>query len=280
MGLDKSLLQFSAIAIFSLIVAGCSNAPLQKPDLPEEEYYQQAQEAMGDNRPSVAVEHLKDLDSRYPFGKFSERVKLELIYANFLAADYVAAHAAADSFIQSYPSHDFLDYAFYYRALSTYKGAETLSYRFLDQELSKRDVSALNTAFDEFAELLQRYPHSSYAVDAKARMIFLRNNIAEHEIHIARYYFKRNAPLAALKRGQNVIMNYPSSQSVEEGLAVVIQAYTELEESELANKYLDILALNYPDSSYLAKDGQFITPEPPKDQKPDFWYWVTLGWID
>ncbi len=173
MGLRKSLLQLTAIMGISFLLAACSNTPVQEPDLPEEEYYQEAQKAFDENRPSLAVQHLKDLDSRYPFGEYSQRVKLELIYANFLAGNYIESHSAANHFIQNYPNHDFLDYAFYYRALSTYKGAENLSYRFLNQDLSERDVSEFLTSFKEFSELLQRYPTSAHAVDAKATNDFL-----------------------------------------------------------------------------------------------------------
>ncbi|WP_438467111.1 outer membrane protein assembly factor BamD [Marinomonas sp. PE14-40] len=280
MGLRKSLLQLSGFVGISLLLGACSNTPVQEPDLPEREYYQNAQEAFDQGRPLVAVKNLKDLDSRYPFGEFSQRAELELIYAYFLASDYISAHANAERFIKKYPDFETIDYVFYYRALSTFKGDQTLSARFLNQDPSQRDTSEFVKAFREFADLLKRFPESSYANDAKSRMIYLRNTIAKHELQVAKYYFKRDAPLAALHRSQTVLNQYPSSDSIEEALAVSVQAYIELEQEELAGRSLAILVENYPDSTHLDENGQLIIPARPKDADPDFWYWVTLGWMD
>lgn len=280
MGLQHTLMQLVGIIGISLFLAACSNTPVQEPDLPEKKYYEDAQKAFEEGRPALAVQHLTDLDIRYPFGEYSEQAKLELIYAHFLAGDYVSSHSAANRFIKNHPDHDLLDYAFYYRALSTYKSAENLSFRYLDQKLSERDTNEFVKAFNEFAELLQRYPNSAYNVDTKARMIFLRNTIAEHEIKVAHYYFKRQAPLAALKRGQTVIRDYASSNSIENALVVIVHAYQMLGEATLAEKNLNILKQNYPNSKHLNKQGKFIAPEIPADAKPSFWYWVTLGLID
>ncbi|TBR38243.1 outer membrane protein assembly factor BamD [Marinomonas agarivorans] len=281
MGLRHSLLRLSGIVVFSFVLVACSNAPKKiEPDLPEDEYYQEAQKALEQGRPTLAVAHLTDLDLRYPFGKYSQQAKIELIYANYLAGDYAASHAAADRFIRNFPDSKQLDYAFYYKALSTYKSAESLSFRYLNQDLSQRDTSEFVQSFNEFAALLKRYPNSAYSIDAKARMIFLRNTIAEHEIKVARYYFKRNAPLAALNRGQTVLKDYPSSNSIEAALGIIVQAYNELEEKELATRYLALLRTNYPQSSFLDKQGNFITPKKPADANPGFWYWISLGLID
>ena len=280
MGLRHTLMQLAGIIGISLLMTACSNTPVQEPDLPEQEYYDEAQKAFEEGRPGLAVQHLTDLDTRYPFGEYSQQAKLELIYGNYLAGDYVSSHTAANRFIKNHPDHELLDYAFYYRALSTYKGAENLSFRYLDQKLSERDISEFLRAFGEFSEFLQRYPYSAYSVDSKARMIFLRNTIAEHEIKVARYYFKRKAPLAALKRGQTVIQDFPSSNSIEDALAVIVEAYFMLDEIPLAEKNLMVLKENYPNSSYLDKQGQFIKPKLPADANPGFWYWVTLGFID
>ena len=275
MGLRKSLLQLSGFVGISLLLGACSNTPVQEPDLPESEYYQNAQEAFDQGRPLVAVKNLKDLDSRYPFGEFSQRAELELIYAYFLASDYISAHANAERFIKKYPEFETIDYVFYYRALSTFKANQTLSTRFLNQDPRQRDTNELVKAFREFADLLKRFPESTYASDAKARMVYLRNTIAKHELQVAKYYFKRNAPLAALHRGQTVLNQYPSSDSIEEALAITVQAYI-----ELADQNLEVLANNYPKSKYLDENGQLIIPPKPKDADPDFWYWVTLGWMD
>lgn len=280
MGFHHSLLRFSGIVSFSFLIVACSSQQVQEPDLPERVYYEKAQKALADNLPTTAIKHLRDLDSRYPFGEFSSRAELDLIFAHMQASDFISAHAAAERFIKNHPENEAADYAYYMRALSTYKGAESLITRFLNADPSARDSKELAKAFREFADFTGRYPNSTYAPDAKARMLYLRDMVARHELQVARYYLKRKAPLSALQRSQQVILNYPSSQSVEEALAINIQSYLDLEKNLLADTNLAVLKQNFPSSSYLDSAGNFVPLRLPSDADPGFLYWVSLGIID
>ncbi|MFD1384181.1 outer membrane protein assembly factor BamD [Rhodanobacter aciditrophus] len=280
MGFIKTLSRFLTIAAIYSVLTACSSGPTIEPDLPEQEYFDKGQEALDNSLPSTAVEHFKNLETRYPFGDYVIRARLDLIYAQHEAGDYIAAHAAADRFIKNYPDNNALDYAYYMRALSTYRGAETFSGRYLNQNPAERDASEFNKAFNEFADFLARFPSSEFAPDAKARMIHLRNMVAEHELNIAHYYFARKAPLSALRRGQEVVQHYPSTPSVEEAIAVTIQAYMDLELYDNAQTNLAVLKTNFPDSQYLDQDGKFIPFELPKEADPDTLYWVSLGLIN
>jgi len=122
---------------------------------------------------------------------------------------------------------------------------------------SKRDVSGVREAFDEFTQLLTRYPNSRYAQDARARMVYIRNMLARHEIHVANYYFKRGAYMAALKRGQNVVENMQETTAVADGLAVMAQAYILLEMSDLAKDSVRVLCTNYPEHPNIDADCNF-----------------------
>lgn len=280
MGFHHSLLRFSGIVGFSLLIVACSSKQVQEPDLPERVYYDKAQQALKENLPSTAIKHLKDLDSRYPFGEFSTRAELDLIYAQMEASDFIAAHAAAERFIKNHPEHDSVDYAYYMRALSTYKGAESLMSRYLNLDPSERDSKELSKAFNELADFTSRFPNSAYAPDGKARMYYLREMVARHELQVARYYLKRKAPLSALRRSQEVIQNYPSSQSIEEALAISVQSYKDLEKIDLADTNFSVLKQNFPNSSYIGKQGQFVPIQQPSDADPSFLYWVTFGLIE
>ncbi|TDO96464.1 outer membrane protein assembly factor BamD [Marinomonas balearica] len=280
MGFLRTLPRMLVIVTFYSVLSACSNQTVREPDLPEREYYDKAQEALDSGLPATAVKHLKDLTSRYPFGDYSTRAELDLIYAQYESGDYIASHATAKRFIHNHLDSDALDYAYYMRGLSTYKGAETFFGRYLDLNPAERDAHEFEKAFGEFAELLARFPASPYAVDAKARMIYLRNTVADHELQVAHYYFKRHASISALRRAQEVIQYYPSSMSVEEAIAVTIQAYLNMEQYELGQTNLAVLKKNYPDSQYVDSDGKFIPFELPKDADPDFLYWVSLGIID
>ncbi|NVK72458.1 MAG: outer membrane protein assembly factor BamD [Oceanospirillaceae bacterium] len=280
MGFHHSLLRFSGIISFSLLIAACSSTKVQEPDLPERVYYDKAQQALEENLPSTAIKHLKDLDSRYPFGEYSIRAELDLIYAQMEASDYIAAHASAERFIKNNPENDSTDYAYYMRALSTYKGAESLMTRYLNLDPSERDSKELNKAFKEFADFTARYPNSTYAPDAKARMYYLREIIARHELQVAHYYLKRKAPLSALRRSQEVIQHYPSTRSTEEALAISIQSYSDLNQPDLMQTNLAVLKKNFPNSSHVDEKGNFIPLKLPNDADPSFLYWVTFGLVD
>ncbi|REG83000.1 outer membrane protein assembly factor BamD [Marinomonas pollencensis] len=279
MGFNHSLLRFAGIASFSLLLAACSSSQVQEPDLPEHAYYEKAQQAFSEGLPATAAKNLQELDSRYPFGEFSTRAELDLIYAQYESGEYLSAHASAERFIKNHPDHDAIDYAYYMRALSTYVGSQSLLQRYLDTDPSKTDPKELQKAFREMSDFLQRYPNSDYAPDGKARMVFLRNTIARHELQVAKYYLKRKAPLSALKRSQAVIEHYPSSTSVEEALAISIQSYNDLKLDNLALLNLSVLQKTYPDSSHIDEQGNFIPLPLPSDADPSFWYWVSFGLI-
>ncbi|MEO9654561.1 outer membrane protein assembly factor BamD [Marinomonas sp.] len=280
MGFHHSLLRFVGIISFSLLVAACSSKPVHEPDLPEQVYYDKAQQAIEEGLPVTAIKHLKDLDARYPFGEYSTRAELDLIYAQYEAGEYIAAHASADRFIKNHPSHELLDYVYYMRALSTYTGTQTLVARYLNTDPSNRDSKEFTQSFNELGDLLARYPNSQYAPDAKARMQHLREIIAKHEVQVAFYYLKRKAPLSALRRSQEVIEHYPSSLSVERALAISVQSYYDLNQDDLAKLNISVLQNNYPDTEYLDESGDFIALSLPSDADPGFLYWVTFGLID
>jgi len=280
MGFHHSLLRFSGIVSFSLFIVACSSKPVQEPDLPERVYYNKAQQALEDDLPSTAIRHLKDLDSRYPFGEFSTRAELDLIYAQMQAGEYIAAHATANRFIKNHPEHDSLGYAYYMRALSTYQGAESLLSRYFNQDPSERDAKELSKAFNELADFTSRFPKSTYAPDAKARMYYLREMVARHELTVARYYLKRKAPLSALRRSQEAIQNYPSTAAVEDALAITVQSYNDLQQPNLAQTNLKVLKQSFPDSSHIDEQGNFIALELPSDADPSFLYWTTFGLIE
>ena len=280
MGFYNSLLRFSGIVSFSLFIVACSSKQVQEPDLPERVYYDKAQQALEESLPTTAIKHLKDLDSRYPFGEFSIRAELDLIYAQMEASDFIAAHASAERFIKNHPEHELIDYAYYMRAIATYKGAESVMSRYLGLDQSERDSKELTKAFNELADFTSRFPKSTYAPDAKARMYFLREVVARHELQVAHYYLKRKAPLSALRRSQEVIQHYPSTRSVEEALAISIQSYKDLNQADLAQTNLAVLKKNFPNTSYIDDQGKFITLKLPSDADPGFLYWISFGLID
>jgi len=223
----------------------------------EQQMYRRAQRFLDTSNFDLAISALQQLESRYPFGKYAEQAQLELIYAHHGAYQSEAAIEAADRFIRLHPQHPSVDYAYYMKGVSAYDMNENFFSSLIPSDDSKRDVSGVREAFDEFTQLLTRYPNSRYAQDARARMVYIRNMLARHEIHVANYYFKRGAYMAALKRGQNVVENMQETTAVADGLAVMAQAYILLEMSDLAKDSVRVLCANYPEHPNIDADCNF-----------------------
>lgn len=265
------------IAILAL-TAACSSKEVVDENLSETELYQQAQADLDSKSYTSAISKLKALESRYPFGRYAEQAQLELIYAYYKNVEPEAAKAAAERFIRLHPQHPSVDYAYYLKGLASFDQDRGLLARFLPLDMTKRDPGAARDSFNEFAQLTSRYPSSRYAPDAKARMIYLRNLLAAYEIHVAHYYLKRQAYVAAANRGRYVVENFQETPSVGDGLAVMVEAYQRLGLNDLAATSLETLKLNYPDHPNL-EDGQFV----PREEEADNRSWLakaTLGLIE
>lgn len=270
----KHLLLASTLAL----TAACSSKNVIDEGLSETELYRQAQSQLTDSDYNRAVDTLKALESRYPFGRYAEHSQLELVYAYYQNQEPEAAKAAAERFIRLHPQHSNVDYAWYMKGLASFEQDRSLLARFLPLDPSKRDPGAARDSFNEFAQLVSRFPNSRYAPDAKARMIYLRNLLAAYDVHAAHYYLKRGAYVAAANRGRFVVENFQQTPAVADGLAVMTEAYQRLGMEDLANSSLNTLKLNYPEHSSLV-DGKFV----PREQEIDTRSWLsktTLGLIE
>lgn len=252
-------LKYILLLLVSLALWGCSgNDELpEMADTGEQDMYRQVQEFIANESYSEAVRGLQLLESRYPFGKYAEQAQLELIYAHYQAYEHEAAVEAADRFIRLHPQNPNVDYAYYMKGLSAYSIDQDIFDRFIPTEYAERDTSHAKEAFGEFSQLVARFPASPYAADARARMVYLRNMLARHEILVANYYFRRGAYLAATNRGTYVVENFQQTPAVADGLAVMAQGYILLGYDDLARDTIAVLALNYPDHSSLDKNGEF-----------------------
>jgi outer membrane protein assembly factor BamD len=244
-------------------VQGCAwfgdNEDVPIADSGEQQIYFDAQEHLENGNFDLAIRTLQLLESRYPFGRYAEQAQLELIYAHFGAYEYEAAIEAADRFIRLHPQHPSVDYAFYMKGLAAYDLEPDFFASFVPTDDTKRDVSHIKEAFAEFAQLLARFPDSPYAPDARKRMVHMRNMIARHEIHVANYYFRRGAYMAALNRGRWVVEHMQQTPSVADGLAIMAQGYFLLGLNDLALDSVAVLRTNFPDHPTLDKHGNFDT---------------------
>ena len=193
-----------------------------------------------------AIKLYEALQSRYPFGADSAQTELDIAYAYYKNSDPDSALAAADRFIKMNPRSHGVDYAYYLKGLVNYNRGIGFIDRFLPTDTSQRDPGTARDALKNFEELIRRFPNSHYIADARLRIIALRNNLAMYEVHVARYYLKRAAYVAAADRASTVIDKYQRTPAVPYALLVLKEAYTKLNMLELANDTGRVYDLNFP----------------------------------
>ncbi len=215
------------------------------------ELYEDAKRYLDNKSWARAIQSYKMLQTRYPFGRYTEQSMLDLSYAHFKGSDEQSALSTLDRFIRTYPTHPNVDYAYYLKGLVNYEQNLGFLERMMPTRVMDRDQSSARDAFLDFSELLRRFPDSRYVPDARQRMVFLRNNLAAYEILVAEYYIRRKAYIAAVNRARYVLEVYPNTPETVGALVVLHKAYTELELPQLADSSWDVLELNYPDHYYV-----------------------------
>lgn len=217
--------------------------------------YTSAKEAVNDANYERAIQLFEKLEARYPYGPYAQQAQLEVAYAYYKDNEPISAIAACDRFIKLHPSHPHVDYAYYLKGLANFLEDQGLLARFGDQDMSERDPRAAREAYEAFKELVDRFPNSKYTDDAAARMRYLVNALAAHEVHVARYYFKRGAYVAAVNRGKYVVEHYQRTPAVEEAMGIMARSYGKLGLDDLRDDTLRVLKLNFPNSAWLTGEG-------------------------
>jgi len=233
-----------AIFLATQLVAGCSLfSKEQEPILTVEQYFEKGHNAINESEWDNAIKNFEKLRSVYPYGTWSEQASLELAYAYFRNNEPQSAVREIEEFIRLYPRHTRLPYAMYLKGLAR----ESTTRSFLDNYISdpsRRDSEPLRQAYQDYVNLIQRYPNSQYAEDAKLRLVRLRNSLARHEMQVAEFYVERQAWLAAAKRAQYVLENYPQTPSSQRALQIMSKAYETLGLEQSASEVKQVMDLN------------------------------------
>lgn len=218
--------------------------------------YSEAASELDSSNYTRAVELYEKLEARYPFGRYAMQAQLDVAYAHYRADEPEDAIAAADRFIKLYPRNPYVDYAYYLKGIVNYNRSVGFLDRFIPTDASQRDPGSALDAFTDFSALVERFPESKYAQDARQRMIYLRNNLAKNEVNVARYYMKRGAYVAAANRANFVIEHYQRTSAVDDALEVLVDAYRALGKDDLAADAKRVLELNRQAGRFIADDPQ------------------------
>lgn len=253
----RSVVRLLLVTTAALFISACASNDKQEEVLPEQTYYENARDAMNAGNFNEAEQNLDYLETYYPFGRYAEQAQLDLIYARYQNLDLEGARAAADRFLRLNPQSDHADYALYMRGLASYNLDIGLAARYFPVDVSARDPGEQRQAFRDFSELLNRYPSSEYAPDARQRMIAIRNRLAELELYAARYYISREAYIAANNRARYIIENYSTTPSVEEALIILAETFRFMDLKKGATDAVAMLKQNFPDSAAFNENGEF-----------------------
>jgi outer membrane protein assembly factor BamD len=243
----------SALLAALLSLGGCGLLPEVKDETAgwsAQKLYADAKDNLNEGNYERAVKLFETLESRYPFGRYAQQAQLEVAYAYYKDNEPISAIAACDRFIKLHPNHPNVDYAYYLKGLANFNEDLGLLGNLVDQDMSERDPRAARDAFLAFKELVTRFPDSKYAEDSTARMKYLINALASNEVHVAKYYLKREAWVAAANRAKEVLKSYPEAPALEEALAIMVVAYDKLHLNDLRDDARRVLLLNFPNSKY------------------------------
>ena len=241
-----------------LMITACGSRDDEEDRRPASEIYAEAKTALDSGNWTKAIRVYKSLQTLYPFGRYTEQAQLELAYAYYKNREPEKATATLDRFLKTYPTHPSVDYAYYLKGLTNYEQNIGWLQRVFPARVRDRDQQSARQAFNDFSELLRRFPDSRYAPDARQRMVFLRNAMAGYEVEVAEYYLRRKANVAAVNRARFVVETYQQAPQTGDALAVMHEAYTRLDQPELAEDAMRVLELNYPEHPYLTgqRDGE------------------------
>ena len=218
--------------------------------------YSEAREEMAGGHYEAAIKLFEKLESNYPFGAYAQQAQMEIAYANYKAGDQALALAAVERFIKLHPNHANVDYMYYLRGLINFNDQIGFLGFIYAQDPTERDPKATREAFAAFKELVEKFPNSIYAPDSIDRMKYLVSAMAQYEVHVANYYYRRGAYLAALNRAMGAVNDYRDAPAIEEALFMMVRCYDKLGMPDLRDDAQRVLVLNYPNSKFLNPNAQ------------------------
>jgi outer membrane protein assembly factor BamD len=233
----------------AMLAAGCRSHRADDAKSGPEVIYARAQKAIRSSSYGEAIKQLEALQSRFPFSEPARQSQLDLIYVYYKARQTDPAIDAADTFIRENPTNIRVDYAYYMKGLVYFERQSNWLERRFNVDLSQRPPINARKSFEAFQQLLEKYPHSLYVGDARQRMIFLRNRLADFELHVALYYMRRGAYVGAINRAKFCVENYDGAPAVKGSLKVLVDAYRDLHMDDLAANAQLVYADNFPNDT-------------------------------
>ncbi|CAH0353560.1 Outer membrane protein assembly factor BamD [Aquabacterium sp. CECT 9606] len=252
-GVKNGLATSLAAVLMALSLSGCGSTPEDEfGGMAPDKLYADAKEEAADGNYENAIKRLEKVEARASGTMLAQQAQLDLAYAYYKTGEKAQALAKLERFIRLHPTSPAVDYAMYLQGLVNFNDDLGLFGRVARQDLAERDQQAARDAYESFKQLSTRFPTSKYTADAKLRMNYIVNSLASGEVHVARYYLRRGAYLAAANRAQQALTDYRSSPAIEEALYIMVRAYDKLGLTPLRDDAERVLKQSFPNSPYLA----------------------------
>ena len=249
----------AALAALMLALTGCSSKPIDATgNWSPNKLYSEAKDEARSGAYDKAIPMFEKLEGRAAGTPLAQQAQLEKAYAQYKSGEQAQAVATLDRFIKLHPASPALDYAFYLKGLVNFNENLGIFGNLSRQDLSERDQKAAKESFESFKELVARFPESRYTPDAKARMGYTVNSLAQSEVHVARFYYSRGAYIAAINRAQSAIADYRDVPALEEATFIVFKSYDALGMTQLRDDTRRIIEKTYPKSEFLTKGAKTV----------------------
>ena len=253
----RKMKSFAVAALAALAVVGCSSNNKEVEQASVNELYNKGSSALQEGSFTDSIRYLNAVTTRFPGSTYQEQAMLDLIYANYKAQDYTATLMTIDSYLNQFPQSPNRDYAVYMAGLTNLATADNAIQDFFGIDRSTRENTSLKTAFSNFQSLVRAFPQSPYSQDAVARMAYIKDSLARHELEIAKFYAKRDAWVAVSNRVVGMLQQYPDAKATYEGLFLMKEAYEKMGLQQLANQTQQVIDAN--------KDKQFAEVKKPEE---------------
>ena len=243
--------------VAAALMAGCASAPGDKTaGMSSAALYAEAQDQVSSGQWEKAIPLLEKLEARAAGTPLAQQAQLDKAYAHVKAGESVMAVSTIERFMRLHPASPALDYALYLKGMANFNENLGIFGSYTGQDLAERDQKASKESFEAFRELSVRFPESRYTPDALLRMGYIVQSLAKYEVHVAKYYFKRGAYVAAINRAQIAVTDYRNVPAVEEALFVLYKSYDALGMEQLRDDAKRVLEGTYPGSKFLASGGK------------------------
>jgi len=266
MRVSPSLFKLALLLLLALLAVGCHRGEKKQDEtevLPVDQMYKVGHRATEEGNWTKAIKYDQRLIARFPFGAFTEQATLELAFAQYKSDKPEDAYSTINRFIKTYPTQKHIDYAHYLRGVINFDRDRGFLDHYANQDMTKRDQGNTLQSFEDFNELVTKFPDSRYTPDARQRMIYLRDNLARAQLNVAEFYLDRGAYVAASNRAKDIVEKFQRTPEAGDALAVMVIAYKAMAQEKLAADSERVLQLNYPDHPYFK--GRF----PPHSH----WWW-------